>query len=136
MKTKILFLFAFVFTSLIGNAQLSAVDYKSKEYDQFRGSKTYVVLTGNAKFDAEVKSAMTDLWKVTPFAFINQGEFEKRMPEETASFLAVAVIPGAKSGQAYHYLILINGGKKKLSKYEYDDLLAYCPINFGKMKIN
>lgn len=129
MKTKILFLFAFAFYTLIGNAQLSAVDYKSDEYAQFKGSKTYVVLSGNAKFDSEIKSAMTDLWKVTPFSFINGAEFEQKLPEKTASFIALTVIPGAK-GNSYHYLSLINGGQKKLSKYKYDDLLAYCPINF------
>ncbi len=130
MKTKILFLFALAFYTLIGNAQLSAVDYKSDEYAQFKGSKTYVVLSGDAKFDSEMKSAMADLWKVTPFSFINQAEFEKRMPEKTASFITLTIISGSKPNQNYHYLALINGGQKKLSKYKYDDLLAYCPINF------
>jgi len=129
MKTKIIFLFVLAY-SIIGKAQLSAVDYKSKEYDQFRGSKTYVILSGDAKFDSELKAGMTDLWKATPFSFINKAEFEKMLPETTASFISLIVISGAKAGQNYHYLALFNGGKKKLGRYEYDDMLAYCPINF------
>jgi hypothetical protein len=129
MKTKIIFLFAFAY-SLLGNAQLSAVDYKSKDYDQFRGSKTYVVLTGNQKYNAEIKAAMENSWKVTPFSFIKASEFEGKLPEKTASFITLITISGKNPGQNYHYLALINGGQKKLSKYNYDDMLAYCPINY------
>ncbi|WP_136667219.1 hypothetical protein [Flavobacterium sp. H122] len=129
MKSKIIFLLALAY-SLVGNAQLSAVDYKSKEFNQFKASKTYVVLTGDAKFDSEIKAGMTDLWKVTPFSFISKAEFEKKLPETTASFISFIVISGKNPGQNYHFLALLNGGKKKLSRYEYDDMLAYCPINF------
>lgn len=129
MKTKIIFLFALI-CSLAANAQLSAVDYKSEEYSQFKASKTYVVLSGDKKFDEEIKSAMNDLWKVTPFSFIGGKEFETKITDKSASFITLVVIDGAKAGQNYHYLALINGGKKKLSKYEYQDMLAYCPLNF------
>lgn len=129
MKTKIIFLFAFALYTLLGRAQLSAVDYKSKDFDQFRGSKTYVVLTGNEKYDSEIKSAMNDSWKVTPFSFINSSELETKLPEKTASFIVLLTIGTKYAQQNYHYLALLNGGQKKLSRYGYDDLLAYCPIN-------
>lgn len=129
MKTK-LFLFFAIGYSIISNAQLSAVDYKSKDYIQFKASKTYVVLSGNKKYDTEIKAVMADVWKVTPFSFIGVGELEVRLPEKDASFITLMTIETSNAGQSYHYLGLINGGKKKLSKYKYDDLLAYCPLNF------
>jgi hypothetical protein len=127
MKSKIFLLFVMTY-NLVATAQLSAVDYKSKEYDQFRGSKTYVVLSGNKKFDTEIKSAASELWKMTPVSFINNSEFEKLMPEKSASFISLVTIEGSKNN--YHYLALFNGGQKKIGKYKYDDMLAYCPINF------
>jgi hypothetical protein len=32
-------------------------------------------------------------------------------------------------GQAYHFLAIFMGGKKKIGKYAYDDMVAYCPLN-------
>ena len=133
MKLKIIFLFVTSFTSIL-NAQLSAVDYKSKDFEQFRGSKTHVVLTGDKKFDSEIKSAMTDLWKVTPIEFISDSEFDNKISDKTASFISLLVVVGAKNN--YHYLGLINGGQKKRTRYKYDDMLAYCPINFYQNENN
>lgn len=115
--------------NLVATAQLSAVGYKREEYDQFRGSKTYVVLSGDEKFDAEIKSAASELWKITPLSFINNSEFEKLIPEKSASFINLIILEG---GGIYHYLALFNGGKEKIEKYHYNDMLAYCPINFSQ----
>lgn len=129
MKTKLLpFLFCLAFGTQ-AFAQLSAVDYKSKEFASFKASTTYAVLTGNKKYDAELKAALADSWKVTPIAYISSGELETKITDPAASFLLSIVIETKNAAQNYHYLALINGGKKKISRYEYDDMLAYCPIN-------
>lgn len=133
MKSKIIFILAFLF-SISVQSQLSAVDYKSKDYNQFKASKTYVVLTGNSKYDTDVKAAITEFWTITPFAFISNKEFEKQITDKAASFLKLVIVNGSKND--YHYLALLNGGKKKISNYKYDDMLAYCPINFYKDESN
>lgn len=129
MKTRLLLLITCLALGTQAFAQLSAVDYKSKEFAAFKASTTYAVLTGNKKYDAELKAALADSWKVTPIAYINANELDAKITDATASFLVSIVIETRNAAQNYHYLALINGGKKKISRYEYDDMLAYCPIN-------
>jgi hypothetical protein len=129
MKFKILMTFLTACISMSGFAQLSAVDYNSEEYAQFKGSKTYIVKTGDARFDEELAGAMKDLWKVTPYETINNADLETKLIDKSASFIIPVVISTGTPNQNYHYLALLNGGKKKIGKYGYDDMLAYCPIN-------
>lgn len=129
MKKIILFTTLCLFFFKV-EAQLSAVDYKSDEYNSFKASKTYVVLTGDSKFDTEIQSAVKDLWKVTPHeVIINEADFKSKLQDPSASFILLITIGTQHAQQNYHYLALINGGKKNISKYTYDDMLAYCPIN-------
>ncbi len=111
------------------HAQLSAVDYKSEDYAQFKASKTYIVQTGDAKFDAEVAGAMKELWKATPSETIDEATFKTKLPDKSASFLVSIIISAGSANQNYHYFALFNGGKKKIGNYGYDDMLAYCPLN-------
>jgi len=129
MKKKLFFTFLIACISFKGFAQLSAVDYSSEEFTQFKGSKTYIVKTGNARFDEELANAMKDLWKVTPYESIDDKDLETKLIDKSASFILSIIISTGTPNQNYHYLALINGGKKKVSKYGYDDMLAYCPIN-------
>ena len=129
MKTKLLFTFLIASISFNGFAQLSAVDYNSEEFAQFKGSKTYIVKTGDARFDEELASAMKDLWTITPYESIEDKDFETKLIDKSASFLISVIIGTGTPNQNYHYLALINGGKKKIGKYTYDDMLAYCPLN-------
>ena len=129
MKTKLTFIFSFLFCTAMSFAQLSAVDFKSKEFAQLKASKTYVLLTGDKEYDTEIQSAINDLWKVTPFEFIGGKEFEAKISDKAASFLVLIDIQVGSYGQEYNYMALMNGGKKKLSSYNYKDLIAYCPIN-------
>jgi hypothetical protein len=128
MKVKLNLLLLFLCNVI--SAQLTAVDYKSDEFNQFKGSKTYFVMSGNANYDNEIIQAANDLWKATPFESIKLKDLGSKINDETASFVMLITIDGRKPGQNYHYLGLLNGGKKSLSKYNYDDLLSYCPINF------
>lgn len=115
--------------SLSGSAQLSAVDYKSEQFAQFKSSKTYVVKTGNAAFDTELENAMKALWKITSYDVIDSKAFETKITDKSASFILSVIIGTQNAGQNYHYLALVNGGVKKVSKYSYDDMIAYAVIN-------
>ena len=110
-------------------AQLSAVDYKNDDFAQFKSNKTYVVKTGDANFDSEMASVMTGEWKITSFDFVDKKDFGTKIKDKTASFILPITIETGTPNQNYHYLALINGGKKNLDKYTYDDMLAYAVIN-------
>lgn len=136
MKKQMYILAVLIFFTGKIFAQLSAVDYDSDDYLQFKASKTYVVKTGNAKFDTELQNAVKDLWKVTPFDVIDDKTFKTKITDKSASFIVSVIIGTSKSGQSYHYLALLNGGKKKISLYDYNDMLAYCPINHFQNESN
>src|SRR3982751_6642401 len=116
--------------TLTANAQLSAVSFKSDEYLKFMSSKTLVVKTGSPEYDQAVEDGMKEFWKVTQYEFISESEFEKRISDPAVSFIASIIISGQSANQNYHYLALFNGGKKKIEKYSYGDMLAYCPRNY------
>jgi len=128
MKTKITsFLIAF-FSALLSHAQLSGVEYDSKQFNQFKASKTYVLLTGDQKFDSEMQATLADIWKITPYEFISSKDFEAKMPDKSASFLMFFDVFWSNREEE-HYLTLINGGRKKFTQYTFLDFISYCPIN-------
>ena len=131
MKLKNLILIIALAYSNFTFSQLSAVTFRSEEFAKFSASKTFFVKTGNATFDSETENALTELWKLTPFEIIDFETFEKKLPDVSASFILSIVISVSSKydDQNYHYLALINGGKKSLRKYRYEDMIAYCPIN-------
>lgn len=129
MKTKIAAIISLLLISFLSHAQFSAVPYKSKLFDQFKASKTYVLMTGNEKYDTEIQEAIKDVWKITPYEFISGKEFNTKTLDKAASFLVLVDIGVGSYGQEYNYLALINGGKKKPNDYNYRDMIAYCPIN-------
>ncbi len=129
MKTKITCMFFVFFTVFLSHAQLSGVEYDSKQFSQFKASRTYVLLTGDQKFDSEMQAAFADVWKITPYEFMNPNDFEAKMPDKSASFLLFIDIYFDK-GEQEHFLTLINGGKKKFKQYNYLDFISYCPLNY------
>jgi hypothetical protein len=133
MKKNLLLTILSFLSTWICYGQLSAVDYYSKDFAKFKGTKTYAVRTGDPVFDKELESAMKESWKITSYDFLDSKELEKKISDPSVSFIVLLTIGDQNPyGQNYHYLSLINGGRKKLNSYGYDDLLAYAPINhFG-----
>ncbi len=127
---RIKILFTAIITSFSAHclAQFTAIDSKSEEFTQFKASKTYYVKTGDEKFDTEMEEVMKSLWTITPAEQITEANFKVKIKDKTCSFI-LPIIIGAKT-HGYHYLALFNGGKKRIDNYAYDDMIAYCPINF------
>lgn len=114
------------------DAQFSAVSFKSKEFLQFKATKTYALLTGNKDYDDAMAAALKESWKITPFDFVDEKQFKEKIRDENASFILPIVIFTEHFGQEYHFIALINGGKKNLGRYNYTDMLAYAIVNhFG-----
>jgi hypothetical protein len=128
IKFKILFIALISLFTYQGFAQLSAIDQKSDEFALFKASTTYYLLTGDEVFDNEMAAIMKEIWTMTPTASISDAEFKNKIKDKTASFIAPIIIGTETRG--YHYLALFNGGKKRIDNYTYDDMLAYCPINY------
>jgi hypothetical protein len=127
---KILFSLALVMgLAATSNAQLSAVDYTSDDFAAFKASKTYAVKTGNAAYDTELENAMKESWKITSYEMLDAKALDAKLIDKSASFIVSIVINTANRGQSYHYIALLNGGKKNLNKYGYDDMLAYGVVN-------
>ena len=117
MLVKKLFSFLLCSTfALSVQSQLSAVDYKDEKFISFKASKTFIVKTGNEKFDSELLQAFKDSWKLTPYDVISNEEFETKvylMPESrsesddksvTYSFKIVGIKPMISVGEWYDYV--------------------------------
>lgn len=136
MKKFYLSVLATMFASSVSMAQLSAVDYKSDEFAKFKASKTYGVKTGDAAYDAALESTLKDIWKITSYEMLEAKDLKTKITDATASFILSIVIETGKSNQNYHYIALINGGKKNIDRYSYDDMIAYGVINHWGNEIN
>lgn len=83
------------------------------EIKQFVNSKTCVVLETNqmSAYNAYIRKAINDYWKVTPFEFINGDDFESRRRDSAYSFILLTETKYEKdkSGTAYYFLNLLQG---------------------------
>ncbi len=136
MLIRIFSALSLFFCCLATHAQLSAIGYKSKEYDALLATKTYVLITGDTAYDNNMKIAMKE-WKLTSYDYIGGEDFKTKISDNSASFILPITIFTGSARQQFHYLALINGGKKNLDKYVYQDMLAYAVINhFGDEETN
>jgi hypothetical protein len=126
-----LFLILFIVSNL--NAQYTSVGADSKVFNAFEAcSGIQVVLSGDKNFDEGIKSSLKSNWNLKPVEFIDNTTFENTINDETKAFMLLVKISDEKGQQVYHFLAIIMGGKKKIRKYSYDDMVAYCPLNgFG-----
>jgi hypothetical protein len=122
-----LIIFSIISSNSFG--QLAGSDYNGKDLEQFKASKTYYVQTGSAEFDSAVASGLKEYWKITPYEIINGEDFNKRITDNTCSFLvSISFVPEEGFGSC-SYLAVFNGGKKKLQSYSRYDMITYAPIS-------
>jgi hypothetical protein len=123
--------------------QLSATAWGKDDMEQFFKTKTCFVLTANKELNAEVMAGIQQFWKHTPIDSISEAEFSKRINNPSYSFMMIIqieVITEKRNAQGmvvsrysdYNHLFgIINGGKKKIEKFAYQDMVAYCPLNYA-----
>ena len=117
------------FCFLSANAQISYIGYKSDKYDMLKASTTYVVTTGDKTYDDNMKSALEENWKINKYEFINEDQLKEKISDKTATFLISVTIFTSTSGQSWHFIMLINGGRKNLNRYDLQDILSCGIIN-------
>ena len=102
------------------------------EIKQFAASKTFVVLEDDAfsSFNEYIKDAMKDYWKVTPFEFISNDEFNERRTDKAYSFIVLTNtnFERDKSNSSFNFINLLQGKKVSLS-----DMPEICaiPLSFA-----
>jgi len=83
-----------------------------EQIGMFLNSKTCIVLeNGSISYNVYVKEAVQIYWKITPFEFIDQQEFEKRRFNSKYSFLVLmkGVYDKDPGGISYNYISLVLG---------------------------
>ena len=126
------FFMVFVFTLftvlLTGQAPFPSED----EISQFTASKTCVVMEDDAfsSFNAYIRDAMKEYWKITPFEFISNDEFNKRRTNKEYSFIVLTNtnFERDKSNSSFNFINLLQGKKVSLS-----DMPEICavPLSFA-----
>ena len=84
---------------------------------QFKTTTTLVVYDPNpmSDYNIKIKEAVENHWKITPYRFISQKEFEKLRSDKQYSFLTLerVFIEKDKTQAQYEFLTLSLGGKYK-----------------------
>lgn len=126
MKKITLALFnVFVFFNL--NSQLTGHTLNDEELSKIKENKTIVLKSGNQEFDNALEKALKDCWKLTEyeFKFVNKDVKLKK----GFNYLMIIQI-GNISTQAYHYFGLVKGNDQYLNNYLYEDMEAYCQLDY------
>jgi hypothetical protein len=109
--TSILLLFFTV--SLLGQAPFPSKD----EIKQFTASKTCVVLEDDpfSTFNSYIKTAVKAYWKITPYEFIDQTEFNVRRLKPEYSFIVLTQtgFDKDKSRSLFNFINLLQGKNVK-----------------------
>jgi hypothetical protein len=141
-KAKFIFVLAFLLCTSKAFAQLSAAAYNKEDMETFFTTKMFFVLTADKKFNDETIAGLKEYWKHTKFDTMSEANFEKNVENTAYSFLTIIKIEVitekknanglviSRTSDYYHYFGIINGGKKKIERFVYTDMIAYCPLNF------
>jgi hypothetical protein len=110
MKKLLIIVPAFLLSGLLsGQAPFPSKD----EIKQFSASKTCVVLENDpfSSYNVFIKKAMKEYWKVTPYEFIEVGEFNVRRSKQAYSFIVLTEtnFDKDKSNSVFNFINLLQG---------------------------
>jgi hypothetical protein len=93
-------------------------------------SKTCVVLEADPFYNAYIKEAVKDYWKITPYEFIEVKEFNLRRKDPAYSFLVLTEtnFDRDKSGSVFNFINLLQG--KKVDKLVEVPEICAVPLSF------
>ena len=116
--------------------QYSPNSSNSKEVKNFHQTTTLVVLQNHTEFDSAFVKAIKEQWTTTPYKFISKNEIQQYISNDSFSFLLAHNFEFTRNNdisvniETRNYLCLINGGRNKLSRYQFSDLVAFSPFDF------
>lgn len=104
-----------------------------EEIKQFMASKTCVVLEDDSfsSFNALIKKAMDEYWKVTPFEYIKTSEFNVRRTDPAFSFIVLTEtnFERDKSHSVFNFINLVQG--KDVDKLGEMPEICAIPLSFA-----
>jgi len=107
-KLLAVILFSMPSCFLSGQAPFPSAD----EIKQFIGSKTCVVMEeGNPVYNAYIRKAINEYWKITPFEFIGTSDFSLRRSDPSFSFIILTEtnFESDKSNSVFNFINLLQG---------------------------
>ena len=130
MKKAILAFSLILFSGLLaGQAPFPT----QNEIKQFGDSKTCVVLEDDtfSSFNSYIKKAMKEYWKITPFEYIDAGEFNVRRLRSEYSFIVLTEtnFDKDKSNSVFNFLNLLQG--KNVEKIGEMTEICAVPLSFA-----
>jgi hypothetical protein len=128
---KLLFVLFLIICPFFLSAQ---APFPSKtEIKQFGESKTCVVLEDDpfSSFNSFIKAAMKEYWKVTPYEFIDVGEFNTRRLKPAYSFIVLTETnyEKDKSNSVFNFINLLQG--KNVNKLGEMPEICAVPLSFA-----
>jgi hypothetical protein len=103
------------------------------EIKQFAASKTCVVLDEDqlSAYNAYIRKAVTEFWKITPYEFIDEAEFNVRRFNPGYSFLVLTQtnFERDKSNSLFNFLNLLQG--KEVKKLGEMPEICAVPLSFA-----
>lgn len=127
----LLIVFSILFMPAFLNGQAPFPD--SNEIRQFKSSKTCVVLEDDtfSAFNAYIREAMKEYWKITPYEFISGTEFNVRRINPSYSFIVLTEtnFEKDKSNSVYNFINLIQG--KDVDKIGENPEICAIPLSFA-----
>lgn len=104
-----------------------------EEIKQFMASKTCVVLEDDSfsSYNALIKKAMDEYWKVTPFEYVKTSEFNVRRTDPAFSFIVLTEtnFERDKSHSVFNFINLIQG--KDVDKLGEMPEICAIPLSFA-----
>src|SRR5512133_726659 len=127
---KILFITIILSLSLALSGQNQTPFPSKEEIKQFMASKTCVVLEADPFYNAYIKEAVKDFWKITPYEFIEVKEFNLRRKDPAYSFIVLTEtnFDRDKSGSVFNFINLLQG--KKVDKLVELPEICAVPLSF------
>jgi hypothetical protein len=105
----------------------------AEEIKQFMSSKTCVVLEDDSfsSFNAYIKKAMNDYWKITPFEYIKTADFNVKRLDPAYSFIVLTEtnFERDKSHSVFNFINLIQG--KDVDKIGEMPEICAIPLSFA-----
>jgi hypothetical protein len=130
MKKNLIFLILCLSPALL---KAQAPFPSKNEIKQFAESKTCVVLEDDpfSSFNAFIKTAMKEYWKVTPYEFIDAGEFNVRRLKPAYSFIVLTETnyEKDKSNSVFNFINLLQG--KNVHKLGDMPEICAIPLSFA-----
>lgn len=117
---------------------VSAQEYlpTANDYERFMGTRTLVVMDANtmSDFNFKIKAVMNRVWKLTPFDFITEKEFETKKEDPSYSFLLTTTVTfdADKTKARYIFLSLLMGQEKTKVK-DLPDLIS-IPLAYSSVE--